>query len=86
MAQKTGKQEVPVISNGQVIKEALKERGMMQVDLADRLGVLQSSISTSINRKHLGLDVFTKLLDAMDFDVAAVDRKTGEVMWKVEVK
>ena len=78
--------DIETMENGEIIKAALKERGMMQIDLADKLGVLQSSISGSINRKRVGLDVFCTILNAMDYDVAVVDRTTGEVMWKVEVK
>lgn len=78
--------EISVMDEGSILKSAMKERGMMQVDLADKLGVLQSSISGNINRKRMGLEVFSTMLNAMEYDVAVVDRATGEVMWKVAVK
>jgi len=86
MAQGKMKANVPVMESGDVLRAAIKARGMMQMDLADRLGVLQSSISGNINRKRMGLEVFGTMLDAMNYDVAVVDRETGEVMWKVALK
>lgn len=82
------KEKEVVISSepGDIIRNAMLHRGMVQVDLADKLGVLQSSLSGNINRKRISLSVFSKMLDAMDFDVAVVDRETGEVMWNVIVK
>ena len=86
MAKKVGKGSIPVMDNGEILRSAMKKREMMQVDLADKLGVFQSSISGNVNRKRMGLDVFSTMLNAMDYDVAVVDRNTGEVMWKVAVK
>lgn len=86
MKRQEKKETVQAMDNGELLKAAMKERGMMQVDLADKLGVLQSSISGNINRKRMGLDVFCTMLNAMDYDVAVVDRETGEIMWKVAVK
>lgn len=80
------KKEIQAIEERQILKNALKERGMMQVDLADKLGILQSAVSGNINRRRMGLDVFSTMLNAMDYDVAVVDRETGEIMWKVAVK
>ena len=77
---------VPAMDSGAILKSAMKERSIVQVDLADKLGVLQSAVSGNINRKRMSLDVFSTMLDAMDFDVAVVDRESGEVMWRVEVK
>lgn len=85
MAQKK-KEAILSSEPGDIIRNAMLHRGMVQVDLADKLGMLQSSISGSVNRKRMSLSVFNNMLDAMDFDVAVVDRETGEVMWKVAVK
>ena len=85
MAQKE-KKEIQGMDSGMILKNAMKSRSMMQIDLADKLGVLQSSISGNINRKRMSLEVFNTMLNAMDYDVAVVDRETGEVMWKVAVK
>ena len=83
---KVQKEGIPVMEEGKILKDAMKERRIMQVELADKLGVLQSSISGNINRKRMSLEVFSTMLNAMDYDVAVVDRNTGEVMWKVAVK
>ena len=80
------KEEVRSWEPGDIIRNAMIDRGMLQIDLADKLGVLQSSVSGNINRKRMSLDVFSKMLDAMNFDIGVVDRETGEVMWKVIVK
>ena len=86
MAQKRKEADVPVMEEGAILKASIKERGITQVELADRLGVLQSSVSGNINRRRMSLEVFSTMLNAMDYDVAVVDRETGAVMWKVEVK
>ena len=78
--------DVPVMEEGDILKASIKERGITQVDLADRLGIRQSSLSGNINRRRMSLEVFGEILNAMDYDVAVVDRETGEIMWKVAVK
>ena len=70
----------------EILRNAIKERGVLQSDLADKLGVLQSTISMHLNRKRIGLDVFRSILDAIDYDVVIVDRNTGEAVWKVDQK
>lgn len=66
-----------------IMRRALKEREMTQVDLADKLGVMQSTVSMHFSRIRIGLDVFLNVLDTMEYDVIVVDRKTGEKKWKV---
>ena len=85
MAQKV-KKEIPVMEEGDILKASVKERKITQVELADRLGIRQSSLSGNINRRRMSLEVFSTILNAMGYDVAVVDRETGEVKWKVEVK
>ena len=85
MAQKV-KKEIPVMEEGEILKASVKERKITQVELADRLGIRQSSLSGNINRRRMSLEVFSTILNAMGYDVAVVDRETGEVKWKVEVK
>ena len=86
MVKKAKVREISVTDEGSILKAAMKERGMMQVDLADRLGVLQSAVSGNVNRRRMSLEVFSTMLNAMEYDVAVVDRNTGEVVWKVAVK
>ena len=83
MARAKTNKEVTTVRDADILRMALKERNMKQMDLADKLGVLQSTISGNLNRPRLGLEVFNSMLDAMDYDVAVVDRTTGEVRWIV---
>lgn len=85
MAQKV-KKEIPVMEEGEILKASVKERKITQIELADRLGIRQSSLSGNINRRRMSLEVFSTILNAMGYDVAVMDRETGEVKWKVEVK
>ena len=78
------KEEKSGVSSGKVLRMAMQERGLTQVDLADKMGMKQPSISGNINRKRMGLDVFMSILDCMEYDVMIVDRQTGELMWKVD--
>ena len=75
-----------VMTDRDIMKGAMHERKTFQKDLAEKMGVNQSTISTNMRRDKIGLNVFVKLLEALDYDVAVVDRKTGEVKWTVEVK
>lgn len=84
MAQKAKKVDVPVMEEGAILKASIKERGISQVELADRLGIRPSSLSGNINRRRMSLEVFGEVLNALEYDVAVVDRNTGEIMWKVE--
>lgn len=66
-------------TSNEIIRNAMKVRGVLQTELADRLGMKQSSVSGNINRPRMGLDVFIEMMNAMDYDVAIVDRESGEV-------
>ena len=67
-----------------VLKEALKSRGMTQTALAKELGMLVSGLSMNMSRDNMGLDNFRKILNALDYDVVVVDRRTGEEVWTVD--
>jgi len=79
-----GKNETKGMDNKEILRAAMRERNMTQMKLADHLGMLQSSVSGNLNRPRMGLDVFIKILDAMDYDVVVVDRASREVMWQVK--
>ena len=66
-----------------ILKAAMKTRGMVQVVLAERLGVTQTALSGNMNRNRMSLDVFMDILNELDYDVVVVDRKTGESVWTV---
>ena len=69
-----------------ILKTAIQERETTQLAVADKLGMYQSGLSGLIHRPKMTMYGFGTILNAMDYDVAVVDRKTGEVMWKVKVK
>ena len=75
-----------VMTDRDIMISAMNERKTFQKDLAEKMGVNQSTISTNMRRDKIGLNVFAKLLDALGYDVAVVDRNTGKVKWTVEVK
>lgn len=79
------KKEIMAAEDKSILREAMRERNMKQAELADRLGIRQPSLSGNMNRSRIGLDVFVKILQAMDYDVVVVDRKSGEEKWKVEI-
>ena len=86
MTKKEKYDSVPAEDSSAVLRLAIKERGTTQQDVADKLGMYQSGISGLINRPKMTMYGFGTVLDAMDYDVAVVDRTTGEIMWKVAVK
>ena len=77
---------IPQEKDVKILKEAMKNRSMKQLDLAEKMGVFQSTISTNLRRDRIGLDVFVKMLNTMDYDVIVADRRTGEGIWKVSAK
>lgn len=74
-----------LMKDKKILKEAIKSRQMTQADIAEHLNVNQSTVSTNMRRDRMGLDVFVKYLDFMDYDVAIVDRKEKKARWIVEV-
>ena len=52
------------------IKEALKKRGLKQIDLADRLGINRVSLSRLLSNKNdMRISTITKIADAIGCDV-----------------
>lgn len=80
------KDMVEEMNDKEILKVARAERGVTQVVLADKLGMLQHSLSANMTRQRMSLGMFTKILEALDFDVVVVDRETGDIRWKVEVE
>lgn len=86
MAKKEKVEAIQPEESRAILKLAIKDRGTTQVDLADKLGMYQSGLSGLINRPKMTLYGFGTILNAMDYDIAVVDRATGEVKWIVAVK
>ena len=73
-----------VLSDKSILKAAIRERGETQVKLASKLGIRQNTLSTNMTRDRMGLDNFRKILNALGYDVAVVDRENGEIRWVVD--
>ena len=68
-----------------VLRSAMKERGLTQTVLAGQLGTSQNGLSNNINRMRMSVQVLKELLDAMEYDLVVVDRRTGEQKWRIDV-
>ena len=63
------------------IKEALKKRGLKQIDLADRLGINRVSLSRLLSDKNdMRISTIKKIADAIGCDVSEffTQTKTAE--------
>ena len=74
-----------VLMNGKAImREAMAERGVTQKELGARIGMLQTSISASLVRERVSLEMFSRLMNGMGYAVAVVDKQSGDVRWVVD--
>ena len=73
-------------NENEVIRVAMKARGLTQTALAEKVGTAQTSLSNAINRSRMSVQWLKKLLDAMGYDLMVVDRKTGKQCWRIEVQ
>lgn len=70
----------------EAIREAMKIRGFNQKFLADKAGFKgQSTVAEYLRSKHMRVDNFIRMLNAMDFDLMVVDRASDK-SWKVELE
>ena len=74
-----------VLNEKDILKLAIIDRRATQVKVAEKLGIAQHTLSANINRERISVDKFKTILDALDYDVCVVDRKTGETAYVVEV-
>ena len=77
------KQDIEKATEKKILSMAMTERGMKQYEVAEVLGIKPPSLSGSMNRTNIGLNVFAKILDVLDYDIAIIDRRTGEAVWQV---
>ena len=78
--------EVTVLDDKGILRMAIRERGTNQINVSEKLGIKQCTLSSNMNRERMGLDNFKKILDVLDYDVMVVDRKTGEAVWCLDVE
>ena len=67
----------------EIMKEAMKERKLTQTKLAERIGMAQNGLSMGMNREKISLGMFRRILSGMDYEVAVIDRQTGEIKWTI---
>ena len=77
---------VTELTDKAILKKAQRMRNMTQMELAGVLGMRQNTLSGNMRRDRMSLGVFSKILNALDYDVVIADRETGNVMWKLEVE
>lgn len=68
-----------------VIRAAMKARGLTQMALAKEIGMSQNNLSNIVNRTRMSVMSVKELLDAMGYDLVVVDRKTGKQCWRIDV-
>ena len=73
-----------VMEDKAVLRSALNERKMTQKVLGERIGMSQSSLAQNLTRERMSVDMFTRMLDGMDYSVAVIDRRSGKVCWIVD--
>lgn len=79
------KEEI-ILEDKAILKEAMRERGMTQQKLGERIGMIQTAVSANLKRDRMSLDMFSRLLGGMGYAVAVVDKETGSVRWVVDTE
>ena len=77
------KEEV-ILGSKEIMRKAKEESGTTQKDLAERLGMLQTSVSAGFAREHISLELFCKYMDGLGYAVAVVGKQDGDVRWIVD--
>lgn len=78
--------EVTILQDKDIMRMAIKARGTTQQQVAEKMGTSQNALSANMNRGRTSVENFKKILDALDYDIFIVDRKTGEAEWCVDVE
>lgn len=77
---------VVTLADKDILKRAQRTRNATQAMMCERLGMSSSALSQNMHRPKMSLGMFSKILDALDYDVVIADRETGNVLWKLEVE
>lgn len=62
------------MNHTEAIKLIMKQSGLEQVDIAERIGIARTSVTMRINRKRARLYNIVELLDAMGYEMVAMPR------------
>ena len=73
-----------IMNDKDILREAMAERGMTQVKLGEKLGMLQTAVSAGMKRDRISVEMFNRLLNGMGYAVAVIDKKDGHVRWVVD--
>ena len=78
-----------MVSSGdgkKILREALQQSGMRQMDIAEKFGLTTPTVSANMRRDRMSMDVFVSYLEAMGFSVfvGKMDGEVFEPMWKVD--
>lgn len=73
-----------VLEDKDILRSAIRERNTTQKELGSKIGMSQTALSGNLTRDRMSLDNFKRMLNALDYDVAVIDRETGEVRWVVD--
>lgn len=67
------------MSASKTIKIAMINKGVSVGDLADRLAIRSTTLSTQLWRDAMGYDRVVEILDALDCDLVIRDKATGKI-------
>lgn len=62
------------MNHTEAIKLIMKQSGLEQGDIAERIGIARTSVTMRINRKRARLYNIVELLDAMGYEMVAMPR------------
>ena len=83
MKRKEIKEEI-VLGSKEIMRKAKEESGTTQKALAEKLGMLQTSVSGGFAREHISLELFSKYMDGMGYAVAVIGKQDGAVRWVID--
>lgn len=63
---------------GEVIKTAMKAKGMTQTQMAKLLNKTQSVIATRLNNGNISADVMCEMLDLLGYELVVQPKKRGK--------
>lgn len=67
----------------EVAKKVMKNKGIRQVDIAERNDTRQSSVATWLQSNSMRVDNFMKILDTCGYDLVVMDRDGKHPSYRV---
>ena len=77
-------QSVSALTHRGILQLARQERNLTQGVLADRMNMKRNSLCQNLSRPRISLEMFGRIMNAMEYDIVIVDRTTGEAAWKLD--